>query len=275
MAIATGGITGARIGAIVSAQSKGLARLATRVSSGRRVAVAADDAAGLAVATTLDAQARSSRIAMRNAQDGISLIEVAETAAGEVTNALQRMRELAVQAGSTFLTSDARTTLDLEFTGMRSEIARVSGTVTFNGVSLANGTVTQLVAQVGIKGTTSSRLGIQLTSLTITALGLNGKFVDLLSATNARSSLDVIDLALHTVSSNRSKLGATVNRLEASIGASMGFMESLTAATSRIIDADFARETSEFAKTQILMVAGGASMLHHRHIEQQALRLLS
>jgi len=212
---------------------------------------------------------------MRNAQDGISLIEVAETAAGEVTNALQRMRELAVQAGSTFLTSDARTTLDLEFTGMRSEIARVSGTVTFNGVSLANGTVTQLVAQVGIKGTTSSRLGIQLTSLTITALGLNGKFVDLLSATNARSSLDVIDLALHTVSSNRSKLGATVNRLEASIGASMGFMESLTAATSRIIDADFARETSEFAKTQILMVAGGASMLHHRHIEQQALRLLS
>jgi len=274
MAIAGASLGAARLGGIVSGHSQGLARLAMRVSSGRRVAVAADDAAGLGVATNLDSRVQSTRAAVRNAQDGIALIEVADTAAGEVTTALQRMRELAVQAGSTFLSSQARTVLDLEFTGMRSEIARITGTVSFNGVSLVDGSVTQLLAQVGIEGASSSRMGIQLGSLTITTLGLTAAGVDLLNATNARSSLDIIDLALHSVSGTRSKLGATVNRLEASIGATQGLSLALAAASARVTDADFAKETSEFAKTQILMVAGGAGMLHHRRIEQQALRLL-
>ena len=269
------GIGSARIGSIVSSNSKGLARLASKISSGRRVSTAADDSAGLGVATTLNSKVLSARAAVRNAEDGISLAEVADVAASEVTDALQRMRELAVQAGSTFLSADARTTLDLEFSGMRSEIARIAGTVSFNGVSLVDGSITNLRAQVGIEGAGSSRIGIQLGSLTVTSLGLNVAGFDLLDATNSRGSLDLIDLAIHSVSSTRSKLGATMNRLEASIGASQGLAEALAAASNRILDADFARETSEFAKTQILMVAGGASMVHHRSIEQQALRLLA
>ena len=113
MSMSTAGLRDVRLGAIVSSNSRGLARLASRVSSGKRIVSAADDAAGLSVASNLDAQVRSTRAAIRNAQDGIALIEVADTAAHEVTDALQRMRALAVQAGSSFLTTDARSTLDL------------------------------------------------------------------------------------------------------------------------------------------------------------------
>jgi flagellin len=275
MSISIGGIGGARIGAHLSANSQGLARLANRISSGRRVNDAADDAAGLGVATKLDAQVQSTRAAIRNAKDGIALIEVADTAAGEVTDSLQRMRELAVQAGSSFLTSDSRSTLDHEFSGMRSEIARISSSVTFNGVSLLNGSISQLFAQVGIGSASSSRMAIQLGQLTTSALGLGAAGVDLLTATNAQSSLDVIDSALHSVNSTRSKLGATVNRLEASIGATQSFQHALTASSARLLDADIAKETSEFAKVQILMVAGGASLVHQRRIEETALRLLA
>ena len=275
MDIAASGLSDMRLGAIVSSNSRGLARLASRVSSGKRITSAADDAAGLGVASTLDAQVRSTRTAIRNAQDGIALIEVADTAAGEVTNALQRMRALAVQAGSSFLTTSARSVLDLEFSGMRSEISRISDSVTFNGRSLANGSMPVLSVQVGIGASSNSRVGIRLGRLTATQLGLTAANVDLLTESNARSSIDVIDSALQSVSSTRSRLGATVNRIEASIGASQGFRDALAAAGGRLVDADYAKETSEFAKAQILMVAGGASMLHHRRIEQQALRLLS
>jgi flagellin len=275
MSISTIGLRDVRLGAIVSSNSRGLARLASRVSSGKRIVSAADDAAGLSVASNLDSQVRSTRAAIRNAQDGIALIEVADTAAHEVTDALQRMRTLAVQAGSSFLTNDARSTLDLEFSGMRSEITRISDNVTYNGLSLANGSISLLSVQVGIGASSTSRLGIQLGKLSASSLGLDASNVDLLSETNARSSLDVIDSAIHSVSSSRSRFGATMNRLEASIGATQGFRQALAAASGRLVDADYAKETAEFAKTQILMVAGGASMLHHRRIEQQALRLLS
>lgn len=275
MGITSAGLSDMRLGAIVSSNSRGLARLAARVSSGKRIATAADDAAGLGVASTLDAHVLSTRTAIRNAQDGIAIIEVADSAAGEVTNALQRMRELAVQAGSSFLTQSARSVLDLEFSGMRTEIARISEAATFNGISLANGTNPQIAVQVGIDASSNSRVNIRFSRLTAVSLGLTAANVDLRTESNARSSIDVIDSALQSVTSTRSRFGAFVNRLEASIGASQGLRDALASASARLVDADYAKETSEFAKAQILMVAGGASMLHHRRIEQQALRLLS
>lgn len=275
MGITSASLGDMRLGAIVSSNSRGLARLASRVSSGKRIVSAADDAAGLGVASSLDAHVRSTRTAIRNAQDGIAIIEVADTAAGEVTNALQRMRALAVQAGSSFLTQTARSVLDLEFSGMRTEIARISEAATFNGISLANGTNPQIAVQVGIDSSSNSQVNIRFGRLTAVSLGLSAANVDLRSESNARSSIDVIDSALQSVSSTRSRFGATVNRLEASIGASQGLRDALASASARLIDADYAKVTSEFTKAQILMVAGGASMLHHRRIEQQALRLLS
>lgn len=275
MGITSASLGDMRLGAIVSSNSRGLARLASRVSSGKRIVSAADDAAGLGVASSLDAHVRSTRTAIRNAKDGIAIIEVADTAAGEVTNALQRMRALAVQAGSSFLTQTARSVLDLEFSGMRTEIARISESTTFNGISLANGTKSQIAVQVGIDASSNSQVNIRFGRLTAVSLGLSAANVDLRTESNARSSIDVIDSALQSVSSTRSRFGAAVNRLEASIGASQGLRDALASASARLIDADYAKVTSEFTKAQILMVAGGASMLHHRRIEQQALRLLS
>ncbi len=274
MAMAVGSITNQRITAHVGANSRGLARIATRLSTGRRVNSASDDAAGMGVSSKLEAQIRSTRAAIRNSENGISLAEVAESAAGEVTNALQRMRELAVQGASSFVRPTERATLDLEFTGMRSEISRIATTVSFNGISLGDGTKSQLVVQAGIGGGASSQIELNLGQLTSSFLGLDGASVDLLSVTNARGTIDILDFALGSVSQSRSRLGASVNRLEASIRSTQSYGLALTMAHSRMVDADYAKETSEFAKHQILMVAGGASMLHHRRIERQALRLL-
>jgi len=274
MAMSVGSISNHRIGAHVSSNSRGLARIAMRLSSGRRVNSARDDAAGLGVATNLESKIRSTRAAVRNSEKGIALAEVAETAAGEVTNALQRMRELAVQGSSSFIRPAERTTLDLEFVGMRSEISRIASTVSFGGLSLADGSVSQLLIQAGIGSASSSRIGLSLGRLTTTFLGLNITSFDLLSVTNARDTLDILDFALGSVNRTRSGLGATINRLEASINATQSYAMALTMANSRLVDADYAKETSEFAKHQILMVAGGASMLHQRGIERQALRLL-
>jgi len=274
MAMAVGSITSQRIGAHVSSNSRGLARIALRLSTGRRINDGGDDAAGLGVANNLDAKIRSTRAAIRNSENGIAIAEVADTAAGEVTHALQRMRELAVQGSSTFIRPAERTTLDLEFSGMHSEISRIASEVSFGGLSLADGSITQLLVQSGIGSAASSRIALSLGQLTTTYLGLNVASFDLLSATNARATLDLLDTALGSVNQTRSRLGATVNRLEASINATHAYGIALTMASSRLTDADYAKETSEFTKFQILMVAGGASMVHHKHIEKQALRLL-
>ena len=274
MALSLGSISGRSIAAHVSSNSRGLARIAARISSGRRINSASDDAASLGVSSTLDAKVLSTRAAMRNSEIGLALVQVVDSAAGELTSALQRMRELAVQASSSFVRAEERTTLDGEFAGMRSAMSRIAASVEFSGLSLADGSTTQLAVQAGVGSGTSSRIVVGLSDLTTTRLGLNASSVDLLSATNARSTLDILDLALSSVSQSRSRLGATVNRLEASLGASQGYKEALAMASSRLLDADYAKETSEFTKHQILMVASGAALVHHKHIEHHALRLL-
>ena len=275
MPLVSGSMSGMRLASFVAANNSGLAKLATKISSGRRVVSAADDAAGLGVATNLDTRVLSTRAAIRNAETGIALAQVADTAAGEVNSTLQRMRELAVQAASDTLKDGDRVAIQNEFGGLNSEVGRISSTVEFSGIRLGDGSVTSLLVQTGIRSTADSRMGITLSPLTNTALGLTGATFNVNTSDHARSSLDVIDGALFSVSRIRSMLGATVNRLEASIGASEGFGLSLANASSMVLDADYAKETAEFARKQILMVAGGASLLHHKRIERQALRLLA
>ena len=241
---------------------KNLSSTLGRISSGLRITQAADDAAGLGVATSLETDVISTKQAMRNANDGISIIQTAESATNEVTDILQRMRELAVQSASETLANEERSYIQDEFVELRSEVARIAAVTEFNGVQLTDGTTTSLDVQVGIDNNTASRITIQLGDLTTTTLNLAS--VALQTVTGARGALDIIDTALGSVNQTRSRLGATVNRLEASINATHAYGIALTMASSRLTDADYAKETSEFTKFQILMVAGGASMVHHK-----------
>jgi flagellin len=252
---------------------KHLSRTLGRISSGMRITKAADDAAGLGVATSLETDVISTAQAMRNANDGISIIQTAESATDEVTNMLQRMRELAVQSASGTLATDERSYIQDEFLQLRSEITRISNVTEFNGLALTDGSNATIDVQVGINGDSNSRIAISLVSLATTALGIDA--VDLSSATGAQNALAVLDTALGSVNSARSDLGAVQNRLESALNNAGVYREALSAAESQIRDTDFATETSNLTKLQIMQQAGVASLAQAKNINQSVISLLS
>ena len=229
-----------------------------RISSGLRVNSAADDAAGLGVATALNTQATSMEQAMRNANDGISIIQTAEGATSEATNILNRMRELAVQSSSETLANTERVYINEEYDQLNQELTRIASVTEFNGVQISDGSTTAISAQVGIDNDATSRITIELGDLRSTALGVGS--LDLSTATTAQSALDDIDTALDEVSAQRSTLGAVQNRLDSSLANSTSQLESMRAAESQIMDADFAKESTEMTKLQIMQQAGVASL---------------
>ena len=209
-------------------------------------------------------------VAKRNTNDGISVIQTAEGATGEVANLLKRMRELAVQASSDTLADTERNYLDTEARTASAEIARIASTTEFNGVNLASGAVTQLNVQVGIHST--DQIAIGLADLTTTTLGING--VDLGAAADARLALTTLDAAINTVSGNRASFGASQNRLESVMNNIEVYSESLAAAKSRITDADFAQESADLAKHQIMQQAGIAVLAQSSSMHAGVMRLL-
>ena len=258
-----------QLGKTTRALTKGL----ERISSGLRINRAADDAAGLGVATNLETATISQQQGIRNAYDGISIIQTAESATNEITDILQRMRELAIQSASDTLDNDERAYIEDEFTQLQDEVRRISANTEFNGVQLADGTTTQLDVQVGIQNDTVSRISIQIGDLTASNLGIHTG-ISLATATQARAALDLIDVALDTVNSVRSELGAVQNRLESAINNAMVFTEALSAAESQIRDADFAEETAELTKNQILQQAGVAALAQAKNMNQAVISLL-
>ena len=246
-----------------------------RVSSGMRITKAADDSAGLGVATNLNATSRSTAQAMRNANDGISIIQTAEGASAEVSDILTRMRELAVQASSETLASDERSYVQDEFVSLRSEVARISSVTEFNGLALGDGSDSSIDVQVGVENDSSSRISISLGDLTTGADGLSINSVDLLSTSSAQSAIDTIDTALDTVNGYRSDLGAVQNRLDSALVNAQTYMESLQGAASSIQDADYAKETSEMTKYQIMQQAGVAALAQAKNMNQAVISLLS
>ena len=246
-----------------------------RISSGLRITQAADDAAGLGVATNLGSVARSTAQAMRNANDGISIIQTAEGASDEVVDILQRMRELAVQSSSETLANDERSFISDEFSQLRSEIARIASVTEFNGLALADGSDSQVEVQVGVENDSSSRIAIQLGDLRTGTTGLNLASVDLGGVTSAQSAIDTIDTALDTVNGFRSDLGSVQNRLDSALASAGVYQENLTGATSTIQDADYAVETSEMTKYQIMQQAGVAALAQAKNINQAVVSLLS
>jgi flagellin len=246
-----------------------------RISTGLRVVRAADDAAGLGVATNLSAQSNSLGQAMRNANDGISIIQTAEGAANEVTNILTRMRELAVQSSSETLADSERAYINDEFSQLNQEITRISNVTEFNGIQLTDGGITQVSAQIGIDNNANSRISISLGDLRATVLGVGLTTLDLSTSTGARTAIDAIDSAISTVNGYRSNYGAVQNRIESSIANSTTYMESLNAAESQIMDADFAQESTNMTKNQIMQQAGVAALAQAKNVNQAALSLLN
>ena len=252
-----------------------LSNTLARVSSGLRVTKAADDAAGQAVATNLSTQARSGRQAIRNANDGISVIQTAESASKEVISILDRMRELAVQSSSETLEDGERAYIDAEFEQLSDEVERIAQSTEFNGISLSNGSGSSTLAvQVGVSASSNSRVTISLGDLTASNLGVDTGSVDLSAASGAQTAITTIDSAIDSVNSIRASYGATQNRLESSINNMSSYVEALSGAASQIQDADYAHETAEMTRLQVMQQAGVAALGQARGMNQSVLSLL-
>ncbi len=253
----------------------GLSHTLAKISSGLRVTKAADDAAGSAVASNLQTVARSGKQAIRNANDGISIIQTAEGATKEVLNILDRMRELAVQSASETLADDERTYIDDEFVQLSAEVDRISQATEFNDLKLADGTKTTLSVQVGVTSGAESQLTITLGDLSVSNLNVDTTTISLALASDARSAIDTIDTAIDSVNSIRAGYGSVQNRIDSSIANMVTYVESLSAAESQIMDTDYAQETAEMTRLQVMQQAGTAALAQARTINQSVISLLS
>jgi len=240
-----------------------------RLSSGLRIASASDDAAGLGISERMRSQIRSYEAAGRNAQDGVSLVQTADGAMQEVSNNLNRMRELSVQAANGTLTTGDRATLDNEFQELISEIDRISSDTDFNGVSLLDGSTATLDIQVGIDS--GETITLSMADVSAATLGLTG---DLTTAANASTAMGALDTAIDTVTTGRGLLGAGQNRLNSSIQSIASARENLSAAESRIRDVDVAMETADLTRNTILQQASVSVLAQANTQPQLALSLL-
>ncbi|OEU74094.1 MAG: flagellin [Desulfuromonadales bacterium C00003107] len=251
-----------------------LAKSMQRLSSGLRINSAKDDAAGLAISDRMTAQIRGMNQAARNANDGISLAQTAEGALGEVTNMLQRMRELAVQSANGSNTTADRTALDSEFGALSTEIDRIADTTQFNGKTLLDGTMASGVDfQIGANAGQTITVSVGDANTAVLASGdLAGAAIG--TASGAQSAISVLDSAINDVDTIRGELGAVQNRFESTIANLNNVSENLSAARSRILDADIAQETSNMTKMNILQQAGVSILSQANQTPQLALSLL-
>lgn len=246
-----------------------------RLSSGSRINRAGDDAAGLAISENLKAQVRGMKQAERNAQDGISMVQVAEGGLTEISNIMIRLRELAVQAASDTIGAVERKFLNVEFEALLSEVDRISNSTEFNRVPLLNGAGGIIDIQVGVGNNPNiDRITFDpsATNVNSTALGLN--LTNVLDKNSAQTSLSFIDRAIQGVSSIRADFGAMQNRLQSTVNNSAIAIENLSAANSRIRDTDMAEETAELTKQNILAQAGTAVLAQANNSGSGALQLL-
>jgi len=244
-----------------------------RISSGMRINRAADDAAGFGMGEKFDAEYRGLKQALRNANDGISMIQTTEGATNEVANLIKRIRELAVQASSDTLGTEERGYANTEFVQLASEIDRIARATTFNGVTLTSDDVSMFV-QVGTKNTADDRIGFSSLDILSNSLGISSGSIDLATTASAQDALDKLDTALVSINTYRANLGSSQNRIEAAIRNLENYTENIAATKSRIMDADFAFETAQMAKFQILQQSGVAVLGQANAINQAALRLL-
>ena len=261
-----------------------LSQSVERISSGIRINKASDDAAGLAVSEGLRSDIRALRQAVRNAHDGVSLVNIAEGALNEQSSMLIRLRELSSQAATGTVGSTERATIQLEFNALRSEIDRISSTTAFNGQNLVDGSLAssvssanQILIQVGTDNSVNSRINlnkdIDLQAVTVSALSIDGLSVT--SAAGSLTALDSINTAIASVAATRGKVGAVQNRLARTISNISISVENLQAAESQIRDADIAEEVALLTRNQIMVQASTAMVGQANLIPQSILQLLA
>jgi len=257
----------------VSQVTTRLARNYQRLSTGLRISTAADDAAGLAISERLRSQIRSLSQASRNANDGISLVQVGEGALNEVSNILVRLRELAIQSANGSSSNADKNTIREEFDSLVDEIDRIAQSTEFNGIKLLDGSASTVTFQVGINTAVGiDSLNVALTPALSTTLGLNS--VDVGSGGSTSFAITQIDGAINAVSQLRGRFGSLQNRLQSTI-ANLGVTgESLSAAESRIRDVDVAYETAELTRNNILQQASISILSQANAQPQSALQLL-
>ena len=269
---------------ILGVNNNRLALSVERISSGIRINRAADDAAGLAVSEGLRSDIRALRQAVRNASDGISLLNVTEGALNEQSGILIRLRELASQAATGTVGSTERQTIQLEFSALRSELDRITATTEFNGAKLIDGTLSSSVAdannhiliQIGLDNSANSRIDLnsQLKLNSIDSTQLEIHEVSVTASSEALTALDKINDAIASITASRGKVGAVQNRLTRSIANLSVSVENLTAAESSIRDADIAEEVAELTRNQILVQTATAMVGQANLIPQSVLQLL-
>ena len=249
-----------------------LAKSLQRLSSGLRITRASDDAAGLAISENFRAEVRSLGQAQRNANDAISLLQIAEGALNETSGILICMRELAIQAANGTLGSAERTTINTEFQDLAAEITRISNVTQFNGQLILSG-ASAITFQIGTENTSSDRITVSSVNAGASAVGITST-TNVSSAAAAQSALTTLDSAISTVASLRATFGTVQNRLESTIRSLAVAIENTAAAESRIRDVDFASETAELTRNQVLQQAG-ISVLGQANVStQSALSLL-
>jgi flagellin len=251
-----------------------LSRTMEKLSSGLRINRAADDAAGLAVSEEMRSQIRGMHVASRNAQDGVSMVQVADGALGGVNDMLQRVRDLSVQAANGTLTDQQRSNLDQEVQSIVAEMARVAADTEFNGVKILSGSVATaanaVTLQVGANG--SQVIAFTIGTMSAADLGISGIAIG--TAASATEAIASVDAAIRQVNSSRAAMGAIQNRLEQTISRLDLTSETLQAAESRVRDADMATEMIDFTRNQILQQSGTAMLAQANQAPQTILRLL-
>jgi flagellin len=259
----------------VSSSQTALGVSMQRLSSGLRVNSAKDDAAGLAIAERMSSQIRGMNVAVRNANDAISLAQTAEGATGKIGDALQRMRELAVQAANGTNNEGDRENLDTEFQQLKAEVDRLVSGTKFNGTALLDGTAGTMTFQVGAGTDGTDMIDVEMDDLATTVNSAISS-LDVTGADNSQAiaAIDALDDAISEVTTARANFGAVQNRFDSVIANLQVSAENLTGARSRIVDADFAVETAALSRAQILQQAGNAMIAQANQQPQLVLSLL-
>jgi flagellin len=251
-------------------------KIFNRLASGNRITSAGDDAAGLSISENLHAQIRSLKQAERNANDGISFVQVAEGGLSEVGNILIRLRELSIQAGSDTIGDRERGFIDKEYQSLKAEVDRIANVTNFNGTPLLNGKSSKdvLEIQVGARNNKDDRINFAVKDFDIRTDGLGISGISSKSIDSARDSIDKLDEAISRVSGARAGLGAMQNKLQSTVNNLSTTHENLAGARSRVMDADIAEESTAMAQKQILAQAGIAVLAQANSQPQLALKLL-
>ena len=248
-----------------------------RLSTGLRINSAKDDAAGLAIAQRMTSQVRGMNVASRNANDAISLAQTAEGALGKIGESLQRMRELAVQSANATNASSDRANLDQEYQALSAEVTRVIAGTKFNGKTLLNGSSGAMGFQIGPDNASTDMITVSMNSIATgagMAASITGAAATISTAGSALTAMSNLDTAIDEVTTARSMLGSVQNRFESVVANLATSSENLQAARGRIMDADFAMETSNLSRAQVLQQAGNAMLAQANQAPQQVMSLL-